>query len=180
MNIKEHKVEQTSEVNEPKMITKLAIGKPGGADFSDEKWEQIIEVSCRKCNKSINYKSNEQLSALVVSILNAASESDKSGIQAWEEEINPCEHTLTLQQVQNIKIAEKTMAKCIGNLEGLQTPVAILVRLKLDGLLNRAAKLFFDDGSESAEVLEQMGAVKIGTQELKDLQNLPAPSQMKI
>lgn len=38
----------------------------------------------------------------------------------------------------------------------------------------------FDDGSESAEVLEQMGAVKIGTQELKDLRNLPAPSQMKI
>lgn len=112
MNIKERKVEQTSEVNEPKMITKLAIGKPGGADFSDEKWEQVIEVSCRKCNKSIDYKSNEQLSALVISILNAASESDKSGIQAWEEEINPCEHTLTLQQAENIKIAEKTMAKC--------------------------------------------------------------------
>ena len=38
----------------------------------------------------------------------------------------------------------------------------------------------FDDGSESAEVLEQMGAVKIGIRDLKDLRNLPAPSQMRI
>ena len=38
----------------------------------------------------------------------------------------------------------------------------------------------FDDRSESAEVLEQMGAVKIGLDDLKDLRNLPAPNQMKI
>ena len=38
----------------------------------------------------------------------------------------------------------------------------------------------FEDGSESAEVLEQMGALKIGTEELKDLRDLPAPNQMKI
>ena len=38
----------------------------------------------------------------------------------------------------------------------------------------------FDDGSESANLLEQMGAVKIGIEALEDLRNLPAPSQMKI
>ena len=37
----------------------------------------------------------------------------------------------------------------------------------------------FDDGSESAHLLEQMGASKIGFEDLKDLRNLPLPPQMK-
>lgn len=38
----------------------------------------------------------------------------------------------------------------------------------------------FDDGSESARLLEQMGAVKIGFEDLKDLRNLPCPPQLKL
>ena len=38
----------------------------------------------------------------------------------------------------------------------------------------------YDDGSESADLLEQMGAEKIGFEELKDLQNLPSPTQIKL
>ena len=38
----------------------------------------------------------------------------------------------------------------------------------------------FDDGSESADLLTEMGAVKIGFGELKDLRNLPSPEQMTI
>ena len=38
----------------------------------------------------------------------------------------------------------------------------------------------FDDGSESAELLEQMGAVKIGVEDLKDLRHLPCPLQSMI
>ena len=38
----------------------------------------------------------------------------------------------------------------------------------------------FDDGSESSELLEQMGAVKIGLTDLTDLQNLPRPAQQMI
>ena len=38
----------------------------------------------------------------------------------------------------------------------------------------------FDDGSESAALLEQMGAMNIGFEELKDLRNLPRPAQMTI
>ena len=36
----------------------------------------------------------------------------------------------------------------------------------------------FDDGSESTGLLEQMGAVKISREELKDLRSLPQPLQM--
>lgn len=38
----------------------------------------------------------------------------------------------------------------------------------------------FDDGSESAELLEQMGAVKIGFDDLKELRKLPCPAQFSI
>ena len=38
----------------------------------------------------------------------------------------------------------------------------------------------FDDGSESAELLEQMGAVRIGMDDLKDLRQLPCPAQQMI
>ena len=37
----------------------------------------------------------------------------------------------------------------------------------------------FDDGSESADLLEQMGAVKLGMEDLEDLRHLPAPAQQK-
>ncbi len=37
----------------------------------------------------------------------------------------------------------------------------------------------FDVGSESAGLLEQMGAVKLTTEDLKDLRHLPAPAQQK-
>ncbi len=38
----------------------------------------------------------------------------------------------------------------------------------------------FDDGSKSADLLEQMGAEKIGFEELQDLRNLPSPTQIKL
>ena len=38
----------------------------------------------------------------------------------------------------------------------------------------------FNDESESADLLEQMGAEKIGFEELQDLRNLPSPTQIKL
>ena len=38
----------------------------------------------------------------------------------------------------------------------------------------------FNDGSKSADLLEQMGAEKIGFEELQDLRNLPSPTQIKL
>lgn len=38
----------------------------------------------------------------------------------------------------------------------------------------------FADGSESVDLLTEMGAIKIGFEDLKDLRNLPSPEQMTI
>ena len=112
MNIKQRKKEKTEKNEEPQKITKLAIGKPGGADFSGEEWEQLIELRCLICNKSLDYEKDTVLKSLVTSVLNASSENEKEDIKAWEEEIFPCEHTLTLVQNEGVKIAEKSIAKC--------------------------------------------------------------------
>jgi ubiquitin carboxyl-terminal hydrolase 5/13 len=113
MNVKQQKKEKTEKKDDkPKMITRLAIGKPGGADFTGEEWEQIIELKCLECNKSLDYEKNETIKSLITSVLNASSENEKEDIKAWEEEILPCEHTLTLKQNEGIKIAEKSIAKC--------------------------------------------------------------------
>ena len=112
MNVKDRKKEKVDKKEEQKTITKLAIGKPGGADFTGDEWEQIIEIRCLECNKSLEYEKDNEIKSLVTSVLNASSENEKEDIKAWEEEIFPCEHTLTLVQGEGIKIAEKSIAKC--------------------------------------------------------------------
>ena len=73
LNIKERK-KITTEINtEPKQITKLAIGKPGGADFTGEEWEQVLEVKCLICKKSFEYEKDNEIKSLVTYILNASS-----------------------------------------------------------------------------------------------------------
>ena len=67
----------------------MAIGKPGGADFSGDEWEQILEVKCLICQKSFEYEKDNEIKSLVTSVLNAASENQKDDIKAWEIEIFP-------------------------------------------------------------------------------------------
>jgi ubiquitin carboxyl-terminal hydrolase 5/13 len=99
-------------VEQEKTITKLAIGKPGGADFSGEKWELWTKVHCYACNCDIYPKLYPNLNDIVTSIINTASANDQAAIVGWEEEILPCEHTLTLQPAENVKIPPKYNATC--------------------------------------------------------------------
>lgn len=109
--MKQVKIENENN-QEDKKITKLAIGKPGGADFSDEKWELWSTLHCNVCNIDIDYSHATQIKDLFTSIINTASANEQSNIAAWEEELFPCEHTLTLQQTDNVKIAAKYNATC--------------------------------------------------------------------
>jgi ubiquitin carboxyl-terminal hydrolase 5/13 len=104
--------DKLNEVKEENKITKLAIGKPGGADFSDEKWERWMKINCKACNKEFDVEQNPALKELVTSILFKADANEQSNIKAWEQEIFPCEHTLTLEQWESKKIASKMMATC--------------------------------------------------------------------
>jgi ubiquitin carboxyl-terminal hydrolase 5/13 len=108
------KGESSSNANqEQNKITKLAIGKPGGIDLArNEKWEAWLSIHCKSCNVNLDYSKNPKLNDLVTSILNTSTAEKKEDINAWELEILPCEHTLTLQQYEGIKIASKMTATC--------------------------------------------------------------------
>jgi len=54
LNMKQVKKETEDEENNSK-ITKLAIGKPGGADFSGEEWELQLKLCCLMCNIDVDY-----------------------------------------------------------------------------------------------------------------------------
>lgn len=61
LNMKQVKKEQNpDQKNEEKLnkVTKLAIGKPGGADFSGEEYELQLSVRCLACNITVDYEKN--------------------------------------------------------------------------------------------------------------------------
>ena len=69
-------------------------------------------MHCNICNTDIDHTLDQTLKALVDSVINATSVQTQSKIEEWEDEIHPCEHTLTLQQQNQNKIASKLMAHC--------------------------------------------------------------------
>jgi hypothetical protein len=54
LNMKQVKKE-TEDAESNCKITKLAIGKPGGADFSGEEWELQLKLRCLMCNIDADY-----------------------------------------------------------------------------------------------------------------------------
>jgi len=49
---------EISQEDENNKITKLAIGKPGGADFTGEKWELQMKIRCLMCNVEVDYSND--------------------------------------------------------------------------------------------------------------------------
>ena len=113
LNIKKVKKEKDlSENKEPKTITKLAIGVPGGADIDGDEWEEKVTVYCLGCKQTIDYQKDEEANQLITSLLQSSSESEKEDIKQWELTIYPCEHTLTLNQEGGKNLSENPITKC--------------------------------------------------------------------
>jgi hypothetical protein len=56
LNIKQIKKEiSKTEEDSNNKITKLAIGKPGGVDFTGEEWELLLKMRCLMCKIEIDY-----------------------------------------------------------------------------------------------------------------------------
>jgi ubiquitin carboxyl-terminal hydrolase 5/13 len=87
---------QSGEEAVSQKITKLAVGKPGGIDFSDEEWELWTTLRCLTCGTDLDKP--EALTPMFDSIMASNSALFQSGVEEWEMEYHPCEHTLTLQQ----------------------------------------------------------------------------------
>ncbi|KAF9526811.1 hypothetical protein CPB83DRAFT_857268 [Crepidotus variabilis] len=95
----------------PAKMTKLAIIEEKDSD----KYDTHTTLKCWKCdpNNGLVLSSSQTDSALVQSILTAHSSSTQSEIKAWEEELEPCKHTLTLSPSPSASpIASAALAHC--------------------------------------------------------------------
>ncbi|KRX02624.1 UBA-like protein [Pseudocohnilembus persalinus] len=103
--------EQKRKENEGKEITKLAIGKPGGFQDldSNEFTKTVTKLKCLKCNITLP---EESLEGIVKSVKQTDSAFKKQDLIQWEDEAFPCEHTLTLQQLENAKVQKMSEATC--------------------------------------------------------------------
>ena len=90
-------------------ITKLAIGMEGGIDQPKEEIE--VKAHLFEMGKE-GVKEFEGSEKILEELQKIDSAYKKAEVQAWEQQINPCEHSLTL--VQDIKEAIKTgdLVKC--------------------------------------------------------------------
>ena len=109
LNIKRISKEQ-EEATEEKKITKLAIGKEGGADVEDH-FDTRATVVCLACDKELD-STGKFIAPIVDSILLSKSAFFESQVSEWELEIRECEHTKNLDQTGAQQIASKTLAHC--------------------------------------------------------------------
>ncbi len=94
------------------MVTKVAVGKAGGVDYTAEDYVKVAKVYCYACKQEID-KANPVLTSIVDSIMLANSAIESSKIEEWEHELKPCPHTRGLVQIAGLKPFDKTvLAHC--------------------------------------------------------------------
>ncbi|KAI0075716.1 ubiquitinyl hydrolase [Panus rudis PR-1116 ss-1] len=97
----------------PAKMTKLAIIE----DREEDKYEHKTVLKCWKCNPESGHEIPEasadpNVKSLVDGVMHSLSSARQSEVKAWEEEIMPCEHTLTLEQFASGPIEQSGLAHC--------------------------------------------------------------------
>ena len=94
-------------------MAKLAIVE----ESEEDKYDHITTLKCWSC-ESISGRELPELSEdakvkeLVSGVMTSLSSARQSEVQAWEEEIVACEHTLMLEQVVNPPVLDSSTAHC--------------------------------------------------------------------
>ena len=114
--VQEHSYEHAQSQNHPLAVNIKLIKKPKQSGpirsltiSSGEEYESLTQVKCLFCQIELN--ADTRVISLVDSILLSNSAMFQSSVDQWEQELTPCEHTLTLVQ-SGLAIAEKSLAKC--------------------------------------------------------------------
>lgn len=108
LNIKKIPKENTEE--DENKITKLAIGKEGGAGIEDP-FDTITTLYCLACDKELD-SSGDFIRPIVDGVIQSKSAFFESQVGEWELEIKECEHTRNLDQTGAAQIASKSLAHC--------------------------------------------------------------------
>ncbi|KAL1706044.1 hypothetical protein EV121DRAFT_257779 [Schizophyllum commune] len=97
----------------PAKMKKLAIVE----EREEDKYEHVTTVKCWKCNPETGAPlpeaaNDDKVKALINGVMQSMSSARQSEVQAWEEEILPCEHTLMLPQASTGPIPQSGLAHC--------------------------------------------------------------------
>ena len=75
-------------------MSKLAIA----AETEEDRYDTKSRVACYECGVNDVDKTSGKLPAVIDGVLKANTFARQAEVQAWEQEMTPCEHTLCLQQ----------------------------------------------------------------------------------
>ncbi|KAI4183895.1 MAG: hypothetical protein L6R41_005117 [Letrouitia leprolyta] len=92
----------------PQKISKLAIA----AETEEDRYDTKTEVRCYECGVDVVDKTSGKLPAVVDAVLKANTFARQAEVQAWEQEITPCEHTLCLEQESPRQIESQDLGHC--------------------------------------------------------------------
>ncbi|CUS11634.1 unnamed protein product [Tuber aestivum] len=114
LNIRRTKKPRAERAEPPKKISKLAIE----AESESDKYDTHTAVVCYMCGGKEVERTAGNLTALVKlpevidGVMKAMTFARQTEVQAWEQEMTPCEHTLCLQQEALRKLESQTLATC--------------------------------------------------------------------
>ncbi|KII83872.1 hypothetical protein PLICRDRAFT_46628 [Plicaturopsis crispa FD-325 SS-3] len=104
--------QRPSDEEPPAKMKKLAIVE----DREEDKYTHVTTVKCWRCDPAQGAElppdAQLQLQSLIDGTMRSISSARQSEVQAWEEEIVPCEHTLTLEQFASSHIQASGLAHC--------------------------------------------------------------------
>lgn len=108
VNIKRtRKRKQRSDDEPPEKITKLAIQ----AETEEDRYDTRTEVYCAECGVD-GLPKEGKVGEVVSGVLKANTFATEAEVQAWEQEMVPCEHTLLLQQEAGRAIPSGDLGHC--------------------------------------------------------------------
>ncbi|KAH9055282.1 ubiquitin carboxyl-terminal hydrolase 14 [Lactarius vividus] len=112
------KPKRDDDTEPPAKMTKLAIVE----EREEDKYEHLVALRWYSTGKEPVYLSpddttglmvvNPRVKALIEGVMKSLSSARQAVVQAWEEELIPCEHTLTLSQLATGHIPPSGLAHC--------------------------------------------------------------------
>eukprot|EP01116_Phalansterium_solitarium_P022303 TRINITY_DN7315_c0_g1_i1.p1 TRINITY_DN7315_c0_g1~~TRINITY_DN7315_c0_g1_i1.p1 ORF type:complete len:786 (+),score=243.20 TRINITY_DN7315_c0_g1_i1:82-2439(+) len=110
VKVRRFKKAEPSTAEPPQKITKVAIGVPGGVSIdTEENYAYDTSIHCFACAGPVEAST---MAPIVDAIMAATSASRVSDQAAWSVPLEPCEHTLTLEQDPSAKLAKKGESHC--------------------------------------------------------------------
>ncbi|KAG0636560.1 hypothetical protein HOY80DRAFT_350881 [Tuber brumale] len=108
LNIRRTKKPRAERAEPPKKISKLVIE----AESESDKYDTHTAVICYMCGGKEVERTVGNLPEVIDGVMKAMTFARQTEVQAWEQEMTPCEHTLCLQQEAPRKLESQNLATC--------------------------------------------------------------------